>query len=372
MPKPTTLLEGLRAQLAEMTDVLAELVRVESPSSDIAATARCAEVVSRLGGQLLGSAPETIQVDGAVHLRWAFGEPRVLLLGHLDTVWPLGTLAELPFAVDGGRATGPGVFDMKGGLVVLFYALAALDGLDGVRVLLTSDEEIGSAKSEALILELARAVNAALVLEPPVDGALKLARKGISQYTLVAHGRAAHAGLDPELGVNATVELAAQVPHVLALVDAALGTTVTPTVLSAGTTTNSVPAGGTLAIDVRAPTQAEQQRVDAGVRALTPHLPGARLEVRGGMDRPPMPRSASAELFNLAQACAEELGLGPLDGREVGGGSDGNLTAAAGTPTLDGLGVVGAGAHANGEHAEIASLPERAALVAMLTERLRH
>jgi glutamate carboxypeptidase len=284
-------------------------------------------------------------------------------------VWPAGTTAHWPFAVDGDRATGPGVFDMKAGLLQGLHAMASC-GVPGVDLLVTSDEEIGSPSSRALIEREAGRSRAVLVLEPSVEGAPKTARKGVSMYRLLVHGRASHAGLEPEAGVNALVELAAQVGVLTGLADPGCGTTVTPTVASAGTTANTVPAAAQVALDVRAWTAAEQQRVDAALRSLRPTVPGAVLELLGGVNRPPMEAAASAELMGLASRCAADLGLPLPAGRAVGGGSDGNFTAGLGVPTLDGLGAVGDGAHALGEWVSVAALAGRTALVASLVSAL--
>ena len=230
-----------------------ELVEVESPSSDLDAVAVSAGAVARAGERLLGVRPEHIVVDGVVHLRWRFGAgpTRVLLLGHHDTVWPTGTLAVHPCDVVDGVLRGPGCFDMKAGVVMAFHAVASLAERDGVTILVTGDEEIGSPTSRALIESEASGAVAALVLEASADGgALKTARKGTSLYEVEVVGRAAHAGLEPEKGVNATIELAHQVHRVAALADEAAGTTVTPTAVTAGTTSNTVPAAGRFAVDV--------------------------------------------------------------------------------------------------------------------------
>ena len=355
-----------------MLDALGALVSVESPSVDVDACAACARAVAGLGRELLGDDPEVVVAgDGHTHLRWHFGTTtRVVLIGHFDTVWPLGTLARKPFRVADGRALGPGVFDMKAGIVQGFHALASLDSLDGVAVLLTGDEEIGSLSSRALIEETARGAAAALVLEPAAGAALKIARKGVSMYRLDVQGRAAHAGLEPERGVNALVEMAHRIVALGALARPELGTTVTPTVAQAGSTSNVVPAAASLQVDVRALEPEEQQRVDEAVRAMESSVPGAEVVVEGGPNRPPLPERASRHLFERAQAVAERLGLGRVEGVTVGGGSDGNFTAAAGTPTLDGLGAVGDGAHAEHEHLVVAAMAERAALVAELVEEL--
>lgn len=365
-----------------MTDLLARLladietlVRCESPSSDLAAVARSAEVVATLGTERLGVAPEVIVRDGRTHLRWRLGDPaapaRVLLLGHHDTVWPLGSLASHPYAVSGNVLRGPGCFDMKAGLALALHAAAALEEASGVTLLVTGDEELGSPSSRELIEAEAAGCVAALVLEASADGgALKTERKGVSLYEVAAHGRAAHAGLEPERGVNASLELAHQLLAVAALGDPQRGTTVTPTALSAGTTTNTVPAQGGFAVDVRVRDAQEQQRVDAAMHALRPALDGSRLAVSGGPNRPPLEASASAALFARAERLAAELGLPQLTCAAVGGASDGNFAAGVGTPTLDGLGAVGGGAHADDEHVLIDELPGRAALLTALVEDL--
>ena len=357
-----------------MIEDIKTLVTCESPSSDRAAVTASADVVATLGAARLGVEPERIVLDGRTHLRWRLGSGprRVLVLGHHDTVWPLGSLATHPFDVTDGVLRGPGCFDMKTGLVMAFHAIASLSDVDGVTLLVTGDEELGSPSSRALIEGEARGCVATLVLEASADGgALKIARKGVSRYEITAHGRAAHAGLEPEKGINASLELAHQLPRVAALADPAKGTTVTPTLLRAGTTINTVPAEGSVAVDVRVRTVAEQDRIDQAIRALTPVLPGARLTVEGGPNRAPLEESASAALFHRAQRLAAELGLPPLTGVAVGGGSDGNFTAGIGVPTLDGLGATGGGAHADDEHVLVDELPGRTALVAaLLTELL--
>ncbi|MBD3940535.1 M20 family metallopeptidase [Microbacterium sp. NEAU-LLC] len=355
-----------------IVDSIRALVECESPSSDLAAVARSADVVAALGERALGVAPERIVLDGVTHLRWRFGAAtRVVVLAHHDTVWPLGTIERLPFVVSDGMLRGPGCFDMKAGLAMAVHAIASLTDRDGVTLLVTGDEEVGSPSSCALIEDTARGARAALVLEASADGgALKLERKGVSLYEVVVDGLAAHAGLEPEKGVNATVELAHEVLAVAALADPAIGTSVTPTVAGSGSTTNTVPARGSVAVDVRARTAAEQERVDAALRALAPVTPGARVRVRGGVNRPPLEAAASAELFARAQVLAAALGLEPLSGVSVGGASDGNYTAGIGVPTLDGLGAVGGGAHAEHEHVLIDELEPRTRLVAALVADL--
>ncbi|MEU0316461.1 M20 family metallopeptidase [Nocardioides sp. NPDC006273] len=350
-----------------------ELVESESPSSDLNAVARSAEVVARLGAAHLGVQPERVVVDGVTHLRWRFGPgPQVLVLGHHDTVWPHGTLKRIPYAVTDGVLRGPGCFDMLAGLVMAFHAVAALPAPDGVCLLVTGDEELGSSSSRALIEAEAREASAVLVLEASADGgALKTVRKGTSMYEIEVVGRAAHAGLEPEKGVNATLELAHQVPAVAALSDQDAGTTVTPTSATAGTTLNTVPGAARFTVDVRAWSGAEQERVDAGIRALTPVVAGAELVVHGGINRPPLEEALSKELFERAVSVAARLGLPAPEQAAVGGASDGNFAAGVGTPTLDGLGAVGGGAHAEDEHVLVDRLVDRTVLLhGLLTELL--
>lgn len=350
--------------VAALIEDLRTLVECESPSSDPAALARSADLVARLGTERLGVAPERL----GIHLRWRLGGPtRVLVLAHHDTVWPLGSLRTHPFGVADGVLRGPGSFDMKTGLAMALHALGSLDDRTGVTLLVTGDEELGSPSSRTLIEDEARGADAALVLEASADGgALKLERKGTSIYRVLVKGRAAHAGLEPEKGVNASVELAHQVLAVAALGDPALGTTVTPTAATSGTTRNTVPAEASFAVDVRARTVAEQQRVDTALRALTPVLPGAVLEIEGGINRPPLEAALSADLFARASRLAAAAGLPALTGVAVGGASDGNFTAGVGTPTLDGLGAVGGGAHADDEHVLVDRIADRTTLLRTL------
>ncbi|WP_051138248.1 M20 family metallopeptidase [Streptomyces canus] len=352
-----------------MIDDIGRLVRTESPSADLAAVARSAKVVAALGARHLGAPPEVIELDGRTHLRWRLGSGprRVLLLGHHDTVWPLGSLNTHPFSVREGVLRGPGCFDMKTGLVMAFHALGALGTVEGVTLLVTGDEELGSPSSRELIEQEASLCDAALVLEAAAEGgALKTARKGVSLYEVRMGGKAAHAGLEPDKGVNAAVEAAHQLVAVAALSDHRRGTTVTPTVLGAGTTANTVPAAGRFAVDVRVRDVTEQSRVDAALKALRPVLDGATVEVAGGPNRPPLQQEASERLYRTAEKLAGRLGLAPLTAAAVGGASDGNFTAGVGTPTLDGLGAVGGGAHADHEHVLVGELPSRTALLAAL------
>jgi glutamate carboxypeptidase len=363
----------MTVDLQTMLDDLRGLVEVESPSLEPASIEASAAALAALIERRLGSAPDVVPSAAGPHVHWrGDGEPRVLLVGHHDTVFPLGALAARPFTVADGRATGPGVLDMKGGIVLAVHAIAALEDRTGIELLVTSDEEVGSGASRALIEERAKACGAVLVLEPAAEGgALKTARKGTGTFEVVVHGRAAHAGLEPEKGVNALVEAARQVLVIRELGRPERGTTVTPTVATAGTADNVVPAAARVRVDVRVAELAEADRLEAAMAELTPVDPAATIEVLGGLNRPPMPESASAELFALAQRVAVAIGLPPVHGTAVGGGSDGNFTAALGVPTLDGLGVTGGGAHADHEFAETATMVDRTRLLSALIAAIR-
>lgn len=364
----------LRRRLPEMVEALEALVVSESPSANPAACEACASVADGLALRLLGSSGERVVVDGRTHLRWRFGEQaRVLLVGHLDTVWPTGTVARWPFDVRDDQASGPGAFDMKAGAVQLLFALALVGdrgGLDGVTVVLTTDEELGSPTSRGLLAEEARGARAVLIPEPSFDGALKTERKGVALYRVEAVGRAAHAGLNPDQGINAALEIAAQVQELARLADPAAGTTVTPSLVSAGTAANTVPASAVAHFDVRFATREEADRVAAGFAAVRPGVAGATTNVEQETFVPPLERSSSGELFELAQRLQRELGLSPLREASVGGGSDGNHLAALGVPTLDGLGAVGDHAHGEGEYVVVSAMAERAALLAALVSEL--
>ncbi|MFF1867780.1 M20 family metallopeptidase [Kitasatospora herbaricolor] len=351
-----------------MIEDLRSLVEVESPSRDHEALTASAKTVAAVIENRLGGQAVLVGSEAGPHVHWSGGgEPRVLILGHHDTVFPLGTLARRPFRVEGGHATGPGVFDMLGGLVQAVHGVAALDDRSGVEILVTADEEVGSRSSRALLEERALACGAVLVMEGAADGGgLKTGRKGCGTFEVTVTGRASHAGLEPAAGVNALIEAAHQVLDIAALGRPEAGTTVTPTVATAGTLDNVVPAEATVTVDVRVETAEETERVEAAFAALAPHLPGARITVRGSVGRPPMPGAASAGLFALARQL-----LPGLEGRAVGGGSDGNFTAALGVPTLDGLGAVGGGAHADHEYLVVDAMAERAGLVAGLVDAIR-
>ena len=361
----------MSVDLDVLLDDLRTLVEVESPSLDPEAVGASAAALAGVIARRLGTPPELVASPAGPHVHWrGGGSPRVLLVGHHDTVHPLGSLA--PFAVADGRVTGPGVFDMKGGVVLGIHAIAALGDRTGVELLVTADEEVGSRASRELIEERARACGAVLVLEPAADGgAIKIGRKGTGDFEVVVHGRASHAGLEPEKGVNALVEAAHQVLVINEFGRPEAGTTVTPTVASAGTADNVVPAQARVHVDMRVTSLDEAERVEAAMAALTPVHPEARLEVIGGLNRPPLEQTATAELYALARQVAAGIGVPVPVGVAVGGGSDGNLTAAIGVPTLDGLGVTGGGAHAVHEYAETTTMVDRTRLLSALIAAIR-
>jgi glutamate carboxypeptidase len=372
-----SLLTYSETRVGDIVATIEALVRLESPSTDKAAVDRCGrELATRL--RALGADVELLkQTDRGDHIRARLdgtGKP-ILLLGHFDTVWPVGTLERMPVRRDGPRLYGPGSFDMKAGIGIALLAVGALRA-DGARhppieMLWTTDEEIGSGTSRHIIEETARTAKAVLVLEPALPGgALKTARNAVGEFELLVEGAAAHAGVDPGKGASAVHELAARILEIERLQDLTKGISVNVGRISGGTRTNVVAAEAHAAIDVRAPTGADAQRIDAAIRALQPGRRGTRLTIRGGFERPPLERTtAVAHLFSLARDVASRLGHELTEG-STGGGSDGNFTAAVGVPTLDGLGAVGDGAHAVHEHVQIDAIPWRAALVAGLLVRL--
>jgi glutamate carboxypeptidase len=349
------------------------MVSMESPSHDKELVDKFARFTAARFSDIGGAVEFVPTARFGDHFIARFG-PRssggILLLGHTDTVWPAGELAKRPFRIEDGRATGPGVFDMKAGILLMWLALQ-VSATKPVTVLLTSDEEVGSNSSRSLIESEASRCRAVLVLEPSLPGGvLKTARKGTGIFTLKAIGRAAHAGIDPQNGVNAVEEISRQILKLHAMSEAAKGTTVTVGMVRGGTRSNVVPAEAAAEVDVRFATLEEAQRITTSIKGLTAELNGARLEIRGGINRPPMERTTeTARLFAIARALAGEIGVDLKEGA-TGGASDGNFTASIGVPTLDGLGAVGGGAHAVDEWVDIASLPHRAALIAGLIERL--
>jgi glutamate carboxypeptidase len=384
IPVPSTP-EALRrfAYFAERRDQIVDtthkLVELESPSDNKTAVDHLSELVAAKFAAL-GGALKIHRADAfGNHLQVDFGGKSdakpVLLLGHYDTVYPLGTLATMPCQIAGDKLTGPGVLDMKSGIALMLHSIAALKDWHGelprpVTVLLVSDEEVGSDSSRAITEALAKKAGAVLVLEPSYgfEGAVKTARKGVGEYQVKVTGKASHAGLDFEKGVNAIVELARQVEKITAFTDLKKGLTVNVGIVSGGSRTNVVPAEAVAQVDVRIARLKDAAGIDRKMRALRPFNRKCQLEVTGGINRPPMERTAGvAALYVKAVAIARDLGW-RLGEAAVGGGSDGNLTAGLGIPTLDGLGGVGDGAHAAHEHILISELPRRAALIAGLIE----
>jgi len=364
-----------------IVSTIRDLVEIESPSDNKAAVDRIAEAVaekfSRLGGELRFHRAQ----DFGSHLQVNFGGKSakpVLLLGHYDTVYRLGTLATMPCRIVDNKLTGPGVLDMKSGIALILHALAALQDWhkqDGelprpVTVLLVSDEEVGSDSSRAITEALAKKAAAVLVLEPSYgfEGAVKTARKGVGEYLVKVTGKASHAGLDFQEGVNAILELARQIEKISGFTELKKGLTVNVGVVSGGSRTNVVPAEATAQVDVRIARLKDAAGIDKKMRTLRPFNRKCKIEITGGINRPPMERTAGvAALYSQAVAIARGLGW-KLGEAAVGGGSDGNFTAGLGIPTLDGLGGVGDGAHATHEHVLISELPRRAALIAGLIE----
>jgi len=358
----------------EMLDLLRRLVELESPSTDKAATDAVGRLVADLAREAGARVDFVPQEKHGDHLlaRWGEGEGGFLLLCHLDTVWPVGTLAERPWRVEGGRAFGPGCYDDKGSAAIILTALRGLGELGlapsrPVTALFNTDEEVGSRSSRALIEEEASRAAVVLCVEPArPDGSLKVWRKGTGRYVVTALGQAAHAGADHEKGVNAVEELAHQVLRLQGMTDYGRGTTVNVGWIQGGTRTNIVPERASARVDLRVRTRAEGERMDAVIKGLQPVLPGARLVVEGGLSRPPMEEGPTTlEPFHRAREIGAELGLA-LTASGSGGASDANFTAALGVPTLDGLGAIGDGAHSADEYVLVASLPERAALLAAL------
>ncbi len=373
------LLTYCRDHAGKMLELLQTLIAYESFTAEKAAVDRLA---TYLFGQLegLGAAVERIprtEVGDILLARWngdAPGKP-ITFIGHMDTVWPLGTLAERPIRIDDGRLYGPGAIDMKAGLAVMLSAIRVLQERGEfpqrpIWALLTSDEEIGSVHSREIILDVARQSGLCLIIEPATpQGALKTWRKGVADFQVKVYGRASHAGGAPEAGINAVVELAHQILRLNALNDLPNGTSVSVTVVRGGHATNVIPDYAEAYADVRFLTHAEAERVQRAVSELHPVLPGARLEIIAGDRRPPLERDERMRAaFAQVQRIGAGLGLSIIE-EGSGGGSDGNFTASVGTPTLDGMGPTGDGLHAAHENVLISSVPEKTALLAAILQQ---
>ena len=344
------------------------LVECESPTEDLAACNQVIDLAVEIANNLLKTPAAKINENGRPVFWWGAKNPKILLLCHLDTVWPKGSF-QPTWKIEADTATGPGVFDMKAGFVQALYAISQVSGAqENVALVATTDEETGSATSKALIERLAKTVQAVLVFEASLDGKVKTGRKGTAMYQVSVIGKAAHAGLEPEKGINATTELAKLVMQISALENPEFGTTAVPTVMQSGTTTTTVPALAKLDIDVRSFTMAELNRIDKSIKGLSSQV--ANVEVTGGINRPPLEISSTKELYEKLEKVAKDLGLAPIGHVSVGGASDGNLAAAAGAKVLDGLGAVGMGAHAPGESIKISTIEERIKLTASFINEL--
>lgn len=374
----SALLRFCASQAAWVRETVEALVRLESPSTDKSAVDRCGEELGRRLGALGGHVTRVKQATRGDHLRAEFSgtATRVLVLGHFDTVWDVGQIADMPVREEGGLLFGPGVFDMKAGIGAAMLAVRALRELRDavpptVVMLWTTDEEIGSGTSRAVIEAEARRSAAVLVLEPSLPGGgAKTSRKGCGEFELIVHGVSAHAGIDPGSGASAIHELARQIIAINALQDVSRGISVNVGVVQGGTRTNVVAAEARAQIDVRVPTKADAARIERAMLSLRPQVKGTRLEIRGGVGRPPLERGPHVtRLYEHAKAAAASLGHELAEG-STGGGSDGNFTAALGVPTLDGLGPMGDGAHAHHEHIVLDDLVWRSAFVAALLVRL--
>jgi glutamate carboxypeptidase len=379
-----TFLRFARSKQSDLIALICELVECESPSDDARAVNR---FVDLLAAKLKGLGRVRTYPGGRFgrHLRCELSIPgprkrldgSILALGHSDTVWPMGTLAHMPFRQKSGRLWGPGVLDMKSGIAFFLYAAHAVRELDvpvARRVVLqvNADEEVGSETSRPLTEEAARSSDAVLVLEPGtgLDGKLKTSRKGVGDYTVRVKGRASHAGVDFQNGASAVLELARQVERIAGFTQLDRGLTVNPGIISGGTRTNVVAAEATAEVDIRVTRMKDAPALDKKFRALRPFDKRCTIHVEGGLNRPPMERAPGiAKLFKTAHALAGEIGV-ELEESATGGGSDGNFTAALGIPTLDGLGGVGEGAHAFNESILINRIADRTALLAMLISSL--
>lgn len=375
---PRALLKYCQSDLEGMVRCLRQAVEIESPTSSKPDVDRMAGFFAREFSQSHGKVkllPHKTAGSAVLAEFWSGKRAKpVLLLGHIDTVWDVGTLERMPFRIKNGRAYGPGIFDMKSGIVCALWAIRALQALKlepprPVRCFLNADEEVSTLAFRSQLEAEARRARAVLVLEPALGYALKTARKGVGEFRITVHGRSAHAGVAPGAGVNAITELARQILRIERLARPRQGLTLNVGVIEGGTRTNVVPERASARIDVRIPRLRDRERIEQEVYALKPIHPEARLEISGGVNRPPLERSMAIDLFRHAQKVGRELGM-ELEEASTGGGSDGNFTAALGIPTLDGLGAVGDGAHALDEHVVIRELPRRAALLAALLATL--
>ena len=376
MIDPKALLAYCESELNALMRCLRHAVEIESPSQDKAAIDRMADFFAREFStrgakvQVLDH-PTAGSAVMAEFWKGTSGAKPILLLGHLDTVWETGTLAEMPYHVRAGRAYGPGIYDMKSGIVCGLWAVQALAALKitppgPVRFFLNADEEVSSIAFREELLAAARGARAVLVLEPAAaQGGLKTARKGVGEFQVTVRGRSAHAGINPSAGVNAISELARQILRIEKLARPQRGLTINVDVILGGTRVNVIPELAVARVDVRVPTARDREKIERQMRALAPINREAKLEITGGVNRPPLERKMAIALFRKAHELGRQMGL-ELKESATGGGSDGNFAAALGIPTLDGLGGTGDGAHARNEHVVVSELPQRVALLAAL------
>jgi glutamate carboxypeptidase len=346
------------------------LVECESPTEDLDACNQVIDLAVEISNTRLKPIAQKVIENGRPVFWWGAKNPKIVLLCHLDTVWPVGSF--LPtWKVNGDQVSGPGIFDMKTGFIQAMHALVGIENAEAkVALVATTDEETGSATSKELINRLSKDADAVLVFEASLDGKVKTGRKGTAMYQVKVTGLASHAGLDPEKGINATTEMAKLVLQIASLENPTFGTTAVPTVMKSGTTTNTVPALATLDIDVRSFTNAELERIDKSIRNLKSDI--AKVEVTGGINRPPLEEVSTMALYEKLETVAASLALPKIGNASVGGASDGNIAAAAGAKVLDGLGAEGLGAHAPSEFIKISTVEPRIKLInAFINELLK-
>jgi glutamate carboxypeptidase len=343
-----------------MLAALEALVRIESPTEDLDACRDVVRLASDIATRVTGTPAQIIEHNGRPVFWWGAQEPEIVLLAHLDTVWPKGSFEPL-WEIKGDVLRGPGTFDMKAGFIQALFAIKDIKG--SVALIGTTDEETGSKTSRDLIEKVSRAAKAVLVLESAIDGKVKVGRKGTSMYQIKVIGRAAHAGVEPEKGINATTELAHIILGLAALENKEHGTSVVPTMMKAGNSTNTVPDLAVLDIDARSFLQSELVRIDKAIREIKAIHPEAKIEIGGGINRPPLELAATASLYERAKKVAAKIGMPELGSASVGGASDGNFAGAVGAQVLDGLGAVGGGAHAPSEWISVAAIEERSNLL---------
>ena len=351
---------------SQLLEQLERLVRCQSPTSDLSACQAVINLATEIASEVLNQPAQIREIENRPVFWWGDLNPEIVLLTHLDTVWPIDSFAPI-WEIKDNRITGPGVFDMKAGFIQALYALCGVTG--SVALIATTDEESGSHSSKKLIEDLSRNARAVLVFEASVDGAVKIGRKGSADFKVTVTGKAAHAGLEPEKGINASTELSQLVLQIAKLENPEFGTTVVPTTMTSGSTTNTVPALASVDIDVRSYKAVELNRISAALKALVPQNLETKITVTGQINRPPLELTSTQSLFERAKEVNAGLGRPPLVGFSVGGVSDGNFAAAVGAPTLDGLGAIGGGAHAQGEWVKADSIDSQITFInALITD----